>query len=102
MICHECRKDVADCVCEAPEWRRTTAHPRPKMVALPDFLTEQEIVEAMVLWRDHRVDGTFHVRVMREILLPNMDRINAALGQENSADYLAYAIEHVMMAGHRG
>jgi hypothetical protein len=31
--------------------------------------------------------------VLKEIINPNMERINTKLGQENDADYLAYAVE---------
>jgi hypothetical protein len=51
-------------------------------------LTANEIALAVTL-KDR-------VLVRDEIIKPNMTRINAALGQENDADYLAYAVEYVM------
>jgi hypothetical protein len=59
-----------------------------KTMTLPDFLTANEIALAVTL-KDR-------VLVRDEIIKPNMTRINAALGQENDADYLAYAVEYVM------
>ena len=37
-------------------------------------------------------------RIRDEIIKPNIDRINKALGQENDPDYLAYAVEYSMVA----
>ena len=60
----------------------------PRTVTLDDFLTEQEISQAVDL-------GT-HQAVLEQIIEPNIERINEALGQENDARYLAYCVEHVM------
>jgi hypothetical protein len=59
-----------------------------KTMTLPDFLTPNEINLAVTL-KDR-------VLVRDEIIKPNMERINTSLGQENDADYLAYAVEYVM------
>ena len=64
-------------------------------VTLGQFLTDAEIERCWALWT-HRTDERFSVVVAREIITPNLARINAALGQENDARYLAYAIEHVL------
>ena len=72
---------------------------RSKSVKLTDFLTVQQIKQAESLWKqdsDFRHD--FHKAVMEQVLVPNMMEINRKLvGQENNADYLAYAIEYIFM-----
>jgi hypothetical protein len=62
-------------------------------VTLPDFLTPKEIRTALRLWNTDRAN--FHRRVLDEIVSPAMQDINRKLGQENSPDYIAYAIEYV-------
>lgn len=64
-------------------------------VALTDFLTEAEIKKAVKLYKTAQ-PGTFAKLCAAQIIEPNMARINAALGQENNAQYLAYAVEFVM------
>jgi hypothetical protein len=65
-----------------------------KTMTLPDFLTNEEIDKALRLYRS-AAPGTFAQRCCDEIIKPVMPRINKALGQENDAKYLAYAVEHV-------
>lgn len=60
-----------------------------KTVTLHDFLTEDEIQAAIQLC-DRK-------KVRDEIIVPNMARINEALGQENDADYLALMVEYVFV-----
>lgn len=62
-----------------------------KQVRISDFLTDDEIRRALKLYREDQPH--FHERVLREIINPNMERINKALGQENDPTYLAYAVE---------
>jgi hypothetical protein len=59
-----------------------------KTVTLQDFLTEDEINQCLLL-KDRK-------RVQAEIIEPNMERINTALGQENDAAYLSFMVEYVM------
>jgi hypothetical protein len=66
-----------------------------KHITLPDFLTETEIEQATALWRKLGTGAAFVGAVEASIIVPNMDRINAALGQENNARYLAYAVDYV-------
>ncbi len=61
----------------------------PKKVTMGDFLTQDEIAQAIRLG-----DRT---KVRDQLIVPNMERINAALGQENDPDYLAFAIGHMMV-----
>lgn len=66
----------------------------PGMITLADFLTEEEIQKAVNLYQTDR--DNFHRRCLAEVIEPNMDRINAALGQDNNASYLAYVVEFVV------
>lgn len=65
-----------------------------KRVTIEDILTEDEIKRAVELWADSPTG--FHKRVLVELIEPNRARINASLGQENDARYLAYLIEYVI------
>jgi hypothetical protein len=67
----------------------------PKLVTLHDFLTEEEILRAVELYQESP-PGTFVRIVDAQILTPNLDRINAALGQENDPRYLAYAVDYIL------
>ena len=69
-----------------------------KHITLPDFLTADEIARAVDLWRELKGTGRFAAEVDRQLIAPNMARINAALGQENNARYLAYGVEAVFTA----
>lgn len=68
-----------------------------KFVRLGDFLTPAEIERAVALYVE-APEGTFAVRCCAEIIRPVLGRINAALGQENDAQYLAYAVMFALMA----
>lgn len=70
-----------------------------KHVTLSQFLTEEEIRQAMVLY-NYCEAGTFAKRCCDEIIKPVMARINLALGQENDPMYLAYAVEYAMTNYH--
>lgn len=63
-----------------------------KMIPIGQVLTEAQIVAALRIWRRDR--KVFHRRVADEIIRPALPEINRKLGQENSADYLAYALEY--------
>jgi hypothetical protein len=74
--------------------RVTSAEEHLKTVTLPQFLTEEQIAEAVRLYEAH---GTGAVpKILARVIEPNMDAINAKLGQENDARYLAYAVVHVL------
>lgn len=61
--------------------------------ALSDFLTPREIRTAIRLWRTDRAN--FHRRVRDEVVRPAMPEIDRKLGQKNSPDFIAYAIEYI-------
>ena len=67
-----------------------------KYVAIADFLTDAEIDKALVIIAEARGDCSLHAKLRDAVIAPNMARIDAALGQENDADYLAYAVEFVL------
>jgi hypothetical protein len=67
-----------------------------KKITITEFLTQEEIEACWLLYRTRSNSHGFARRVHDTIILPNMERINKALGQENDAMYLAYAVEYVM------
>jgi hypothetical protein len=68
-----------------------------KHVTLGDFLTEEQIAECVALFEAHdNSKGSFASVVCERVIAPNMAAINAKLGQENNAKYLAYAVEYVL------
>ena len=65
-----------------------------KTMTLPQFLTEAQIAEAVRLYEEH---GSLAVdQICKRVIEPNMEAINAKLGQENDARYLAYAVFYVL------
>ena len=65
-----------------------------RRITIDMFLTHEEVALAQKMYRDS--PNTFHKDFMEQVIVPNIDRINAALGQENDPGYLAYAVEYVM------
>jgi hypothetical protein len=63
-----------------------------KTVKLGDFLTDAQIEQCRALYPDR-------ARIRDEVIQPNMEAINLKLGQENDADYLAYAIVYTIDRG---
>ena len=59
-----------------------------KTVKLGDILTDEEIQQAIDLADRQAIEA--------QLVRPNMERINAALGQENDPTYMAFAIEYVL------
>jgi hypothetical protein len=68
-----------------------------KTVTIGQFLTAEEIKTATELYATCR-PGTFASVLTENVILPNIERINKALGQENDARYLAYMVEYALMA----
>lgn len=62
-------------------------------VTIDQFLTEKEIKKAMKL-RTAKL-------IADQIITPNLERINAALGQENDPMFLGYAVEYVISQASR-
>ena len=70
-----------------------------KTITIDQFLTSAEIEKARKLYTELKDTGSFAQTIEEEIITPNIERINQALGQENHPGYLAYVIEYVMMKG---
>lgn len=69
-----------------------------RAVSIDRFLTDAEIRKAMAIYTKHKGSGKVAVTIDEEIITPNIERINKALGQENDTRFLAYAVEYVLMA----
>jgi hypothetical protein len=65
-----------------------------RKIGLSDFLTVEEVVKAIKMYRDAK-EGTFARKCAKEIITPVLPRINKMLGQKNNALYLAYMVEYV-------
>lgn len=65
-----------------------------KTATLPEFLTEEQIADAVRLHEAHCIDAT--TQILARVIAPNLDEINAKLGQANDPCYLAYAVMHVL------
>ena len=68
-----------------------------KTVGIEDLLTPLELERALAHYKALKGTGLFAATIDAEILAPNMERINKALGQENNSRFLAYAVEFVFM-----
>jgi hypothetical protein len=66
-----------------------------KTVTLSQFLTGDQITQAAALYDVHGVRGAV-AQIQSRVIEPNLAAINAKLGQENDARYLAYAVVHVL------
>jgi len=65
-----------------------------RQVAITDFLSIDEIEAAIELFQR---DGADFVGVLaKAIIRPNMTRINAALGRELDAQFLAYTVMNAL------
>ena len=74
-----------------------------KRHSIEDFLTQEEIDLCMRKYPAIAKGGETDISpftdwVMKDIVEPNLERINKSLGQKNDARYLAYVITYVMMA----
>jgi len=69
-----------------------------KTMTLPEFLTEPQINAALRLYEIHGMDAV--PQIQAQVIEPNMVTINAKLGQENDARYLAYAVLYVLSTAH--
>ena len=70
-----------------------------KTVQLSQILTNVEFNRARILYKQLKDTGTFASTLTEEIIAPNIERINKALGQENDPKFLAYAVEYVLSQG---
>ena len=65
-----------------------------KSVTLSDFLTNGQIAAANALYEEFGTDAVNEIHT--QVIVPNMAAINAKLGQENDARYLAYAVVYAL------
>ena len=70
-----------------------------KTVTLPEFLTEEQILRATLLYEIDGIDAV--EQILFRVIEPNMAAINEKLGQENDPRYLAYAVLHVLAHAER-
>ena len=72
------------------------ANSKPATITIGDFLTDAEIKKVQKMYRTLPSHEFTHA-VCEQVIKPQMARINKALGQENDALYLSYAVQYVMM-----
>jgi hypothetical protein len=65
---------------------------KPKYALVGSFLTQQEIEVALTMW--NRSKRNFARRIHDQFILPNINRIDAALGQKNDPMFLAFLVEY--------
>jgi len=67
-----------------------------KTFNITQILTKDEINKA---WHLHNTlpESLFAEAVDNQLIKPNMERINKALGQENDSRFLAYAVQFVFL-----
>jgi len=76
---------------------------KQRTITLPDFLTEDQIRTASLIYDLHKRSGRVAGEIAKRVIEPNLAEINRKLGQENDAHYLAYCCEYVfskLEAGH--
>lgn len=99
--------DMERCVCgkllhpSASDYHADGTRICRKMLRISDFLTDAEIERCIQLFYKHGSGSTFVDTVENEIITPNIERINKALGQPNYSRYLAYLVEFVCMETER-
>jgi len=86
---YEERKVLYEQAAQASQGRGAT-----NITGLPNFLTHEELVLAQRMWKESEDD--YAKRIAKHIVEPNIARINATLGQDNSPLYLAYVAEYIM------
>ena len=65
-------------------------------ITIDQLLTPAELARAVELYKAHAGTGRFAATLDAEIITPNIERMNKALGQPNNPRYLAYAVEFVL------
>jgi hypothetical protein len=65
-----------------------------KYITIADILTAAEIDLCIAQYKKDPLGFTLWCR--QNVICPNIERINAELGQQNSAHYLAYLITYLM------
>lgn len=64
---------------------------------MSQLFTDEELRACVEIYRPTNGGSAAIDRMVSEVILPVLPRINALTGQENDARYLAYAVEAVIM-----
>lgn len=64
----------------------------PRTITLSDFLTKDQMHRALMIWKANKQPAG---KIAKDVIQPNLEAINAKLGQSNNVMYLAYACEQV-------
>lgn len=64
-------------------------------MTLPEFLTDEQIEAALRIYEAHKGTGRVAGLIASQVIEPILPAINAKLGQDNNAGYLAYMCEYV-------
>lgn len=67
-----------------------------RMLTINEFLTDDEIEQAIQLYKTLVGTGKFASTLASTVIRPNIERINKVTGQENEPMYLAYMVEYVI------
>jgi len=67
-----------------------------RIVAISDFLTEEQINRVVVIYRSTKGTGRTAREIRDKVIEPNLHEINNKLGQMNDPLYLAYACESAL------
>lgn len=68
------------------------------VVTLSELLSNEEIAVLLRLYKEHKWDGEFAPLCRRQIIEPNLQRINQLTKQENDSLFLAYLLEATLDA----
>lgn len=68
-----------------------------RTIKVGDFLTQEQAKRAIQLYVQLGGGKAFVDTITAELIEPNLAAINAKLGQENNARFLAYVIEYAMI-----
>lgn len=66
-----------------------------KTMSLPQFLTKAQISLAAKLYKKHGFSDA-KAPIQAQVIEPNMAAINAKIGEENDAGYLAYVVVYAL------
>lgn len=73
-----------------------------KMVSIKDFLTDDQIRQAMKIGQDYAHDMTKMTNKLEEqVIKPNISEINRKLGQPNDTRYMAYLLTYALTSAGR-
>jgi hypothetical protein len=66
-------------------------------VIIADFLTVKQIQQCIKIYKQCVKEGVNpHKRILHEVIWPNMEQIDAKIGQKNDPGYIAYSVEYAI------